>query len=154
MKVLDELNAEVTADPDSVALILHGSRAAGVHGPGSDYELVRVVTDDSYAVRRELGQLREKRPGPAQTCLGVAPGRRARRPDDDQLRAPLVELERAQGWAEGFLADALIRVLATADPTFQQALELRVEALMDSCGTAHRWGPEDDLEPAKAHRLE
>ena len=39
MSVLDELTAEVEADPESIGLILHGSRAAGVHGPDSDYDL-------------------------------------------------------------------------------------------------------------------
>jgi hypothetical protein len=63
MSVLDEIAAEVAADPESVGLILHGSRAAGVHGPDSDYDLVRVVTDASYASRHERGELREKRSG-------------------------------------------------------------------------------------------
>jgi hypothetical protein len=35
----------------------------------------------------------------------------------------------------------------------QQELELRVEALLDSRGIAHEWGPEDDLEPLKQHRF-
>lgn len=246
MTLLDELIAEVAADPESIGLILHGSRAAGVHGPESDYDFVRVVTDASYAARRERGELREKRSGTpkadvvyaspdrlrlrAESTDGYTPmfvtaqvvadtadevaslveaivanaGARAledldelyddylncfvrslkawRRGDElggrmqaahsclclvrllfaaeerwppyhDQLREPLLELERAQGWDEGFLADALIRVLATGDPTFQQALELRVEELMESRGIAHQWGPEDDLVPVKEHRF-
>lgn len=246
MSVLDELAREVESDPDSIGLILHGSRAAGVHGPDSDYDLVWVVTDEEYAARRERDALREKRPGPpkadvvyaspeqlrrhadasdgytpmfvtaqvvadrdgrvatlldaivagagsrsrenleelyddylntfvrsikawrrgdelggrmqaAHSCLALvrllfaAEGRLA--PYHDQLRAPLRDLERAQGWEEGFLADALIRVLATGDPSHQQELELRVEALFDSRGIAHLWGPEDDLLPAKEHRF-
>ena len=67
MTLLDEISNEVRDDPDSLGLILHGSRAAGVHGPESDYDLVRVVTDTSYAARRERGELREKR-------FGVGPG--------------------------------------------------------------------------------
>ena len=52
------------------------------------------------------------------------------------------------------LADALLRlVLATGDPTLQQALELRVEALFDSRGIAHQWGPEDGLDAVKEHRF-
>ena len=47
MSVLDELVREVAADPDSIGLILHGSRAAGVDGPDSDFDLMRVVTDES-----------------------------------------------------------------------------------------------------------
>jgi hypothetical protein len=71
----------------------------------------------------------------------------------DQLRLPLRELEQTQGWEEGFLEAALERVLDTGDPSFQQQLELRVEAFMDSRGIAHQWGPEDDLQPVKEHRF-
>ena len=35
MSVLAEVVDEVTADPESIGLILHGSRAAGVDGPAS-----------------------------------------------------------------------------------------------------------------------
>jgi predicted nucleotidyltransferase len=246
MSFLDELAAEVRDDPESIGLILHGSRAAGVHGPDSDYDLVWVVTDASFAARTERGEFRERRPGPpaadivfssperlrlrAESTDGYTPmfvtarvvadtdgqvtllvesnvanaGKRAlenldelyddylntfvrslkawRRGDElggrlqaahsclclvrllfaaeqrlppyhDQLQAALGELERAQGWEEGFLSDALIRMVATGDPTLQQALELRVEELMDSRGIAHQWGPEDGLEPVKEHRF-
>ena len=74
-------------------------------------------------------------------------------PFHDQLTEPLRELERLQGWEEGFLADAFVRVLATGDPTFQQELELRVEALLDARGIAHQWGPEDGLDAVKEHRF-
>ena len=247
MSVLDELVREVAADPDSIGLILHGSRAAGVDGPESDFDLVRVVTDESYAGRRDREELRERRPGPpkadisyaspeglrlrAETTDGYTPmfvnakvvadtdgrvatlvegivanaGARAwdelddlyddylncffrslkawRRGDElggrmqaahsclslvrllfaaerqlppyhDQLRGPLESLERAQGWEEGFLPDMLTRVLATGDPTLQQALELRVEALFDVRGIGHQWGPEDGLDIVKEHRFE
>src|SRR6478735_5165100 len=50
VSVLEELIEEVNADPESIGLILHGSRGAGVHGADSDYDLVRVVTDDAYSV--------------------------------------------------------------------------------------------------------
>ena len=46
-----------------------------------------------------------------------------------------------------------MRVLATGDPTLQQALELRVEALFESRGIAHQWGPEDGLDAVKEHRF-
>lgn len=246
MSVLDDLIREVAADPDSIGLILHGSRAARVDGPESDFDLVRVVTDESYAARRDREELRERRPGPpkadisyaspgglrlrADTTDGYTPmyvnadvvadtdgqvaalvegiavnaGARAwdeldelyddylncffrslkawRRGDElggrmqaahsclslvrllfaaerrlppyhDQLRGPLETLERAQGWEQGFLSDTLTRVLATGDPTIQQALELRVEALLDSRGIAHQWGPEDGLDAVKEHRF-
>ncbi|NUT56933.1 MAG: nucleotidyltransferase domain-containing protein [Thermoleophilia bacterium] len=244
MTVLDELVGEVEADPGSIGLILHGSRAAGVHTPDSDFDLVRVLTDDAFDERRARGELREKRPGPpgadvvflsrsrlreraestdgytamfvtAQVVVDThdeveallaaiveAAGLREqaeldehydgylntfvrslkawRRGDElggrlqaahsalclirllfaaegklapyhDQLRRPLAELERAQGWEEGFLRDALTRLVATGDPTFQQELELRVEALFESRGIAHQWGPEDDLQRLKDH---
>lgn len=244
MNVLDELVDEVTADPGSIGLILHGSRAAGVHGRDSDYDLVRVVTDESYAARSEEDALRERRPGPPGTDIVYASPERLRQraastdgytgmfvtarvvcdtdgevaelldaivananavaaesldelyddylncffrslkawrrgdelggrlqaahsclslvrllfaaerrwpPYHDQLREPLRELERLQGWEPGYLEQALIRVLATGDPTFQQELELRVEALFESRGIAHQWGPEDGLDAVKEH---
>jgi hypothetical protein len=246
MSVLDEIVGEVTADPESIGLILHGSRAAGVDGPHSDYDLLRVVSEEAYAARRDSDRLRERRSGPpkadivyssrerlrlgaertdgytpmfvnarvvadsdgevaalveaiaanagararddldelyddylncffrslkawrrgdelgarmqaAQSCLVLvrllfaAEGRLA--PYHDQLRAPLAELEREQGWDEGYLADALTRVLATGDPTLQQELELRVEAVFDARGIAHQWGPEDGLDAVKEHRF-
>ena len=50
------------------------------------------------------------------------------------------------GVGGGVPADTLTRVLATGDPTLQQELELRVEALFDSRGIGHQWGPEDGLD--------
>jgi hypothetical protein len=242
MSVVEEIAAEVRDDPESVGLILHGSRAAGTAREGSDYDLMRVVTDETYPARATL---REKRTGsdglsadvfyfsPArlrelaerpdwqvgmlvtgrvlvdsgplaalvETVLTRA-GERARadldehydaylncfvrslkawrrgdelggrmqasestlhlvrllfalerrwHPYHDQLAAPLRELEPVQGWGDGELAEALLRVVRDADPSFQQELELRVEALMESRGIAHRWGPDDDLQPLKEH---
>jgi hypothetical protein len=66
----------------------------------------------------------------------------------------LREVEAAQGWREGELAEGLLRLVRDADPTFQQELELRVEALLESRGVHHQWGPEDDLQPLKEHRFE
>ena len=246
MSVLDEVVDEVTADPASIGLILHGSRAAGTDGPSSDYDLLCVVTEESLAARVEIDQLREWRIGPpkadiaytsperlrvrAETTDGYTPmfvnarvvadtdgrvgalvdaivaraGERAwsglddlyddylncffrslkawRRGDElggrmqaahsclavvrllfaaerrlapyhDQLREPLTVLEQEQGWEAGYLAAALTRVLATGDPTRQQELERRVEALFDARGIAHQWGPEDGLDEVKEHRF-
>jgi hypothetical protein len=44
------------------------------------------------------------------------------------------------------------RLVADADPTFQQDLEGRVERLMTARGVAPEWG--DDLEPPKSLRFE
>ena len=247
--VLDELVTEATADPETLGLILHGSRAAGVDRAGSDYDVLRVVTDESFAARKESRTLRERRsaagsPTAEVSCICTEHLRRAaqsfdgytsmyvtarvlgdesgevtrlvtevveragarawegiaetyddylncfvrslkawRRGDQlgarmqaaesclfllrllfalerrwppyhDQLRRPLRDLAARQGWEEGFLEAALTRVLDTADPSTQQQLELRVEALLSSRGIAHEWGPEDDLEPMKAYRFE
>jgi hypothetical protein len=247
MSVLDDVVREVAADPGSIGLILHGSRAAGVDGPDSDFDLIRVVTNETYATRRDREELRERRPGPPKADLSYASLERLRLhadatdgytpmfvnakvvadtdgrvatlveeivmnagarawdeldelyddylncffrslkawmrgdelggrmqaahscltlvrllfaaerqlpPYHDQLRAPLESLARVQGWEEGVLPDTLTRVLATGDPTLQQALELRVEALFDSRGISHHWGPEDGLEIVKEHRFE
>ena len=48
-------------------------------------------------------------------------------PYHDNLAAHLTEVEEAQGWPPGYLADALLRLVRDADPTFQQELEARVE---------------------------
>jgi hypothetical protein len=247
MSVLDEIVQEVDADPDSIGLILHGSRAAGMDGPDSDFDLIRVVTGESYTARRDREELRERRPGPPKADISYASperlrlqadatdgytpmfvnarvvadrdgevtalveaiaanaGARAwdqlddvyddylnsffrslkawRRGDElggrmqaahsclclvrllfaaehqlppyyDQLRGSFETLEQAQGWEEGFLPETLTRVLATGNPTLQQELELRVEALFDSRGIAHQWGPEDGLDIVKEHRFE
>jgi hypothetical protein len=74
-------------------------------------------------------------------------------PYHDQLAGPLADLEQAQEWQAGELGDLLLRLVRDADPSFQQELELRVEALLDSRGVAHQWGPEDDLQPLKEHRF-
>ena len=39
---------ELRADETTVGLLLHGSRALGLEQADSDYDLIRVVTDESY----------------------------------------------------------------------------------------------------------
>jgi hypothetical protein len=232
---VDDLLREVHADPATVGLILHGSRAGRSGRPGSDYDLVRVVTDERY----ELGPAHEKT-GVADVVLqtparlrrlageqgwwtssflsarvlvdksgeveglvrAIVDGANAaayaavpeaydgylnswvrslkawRRGDElggrlhaaqssvylvrllfglehrwapylDQLEPALPEIERAQGWEDGFLRSALLRLVSDGDPAFQQDLEARVEALVEARGFAHDWG--SDLEPLKAH---
>jgi len=55
-----EFAAEVEADPSTLGLILHGSRATGVQRPDSDYDLIRVVTDEAYEARKAAGTLLER----------------------------------------------------------------------------------------------
>lgn len=244
MSVLEEILREVEADETSVGLILHGSRAAGTAREGSDYDLMRIVTDETYPARASLREKRTGADGLAADVFYSSPARLqelAERPDwqvgmlvtgrilvdsgpladlventltragehahasldehydaylncfvrslkawrrgdelggrmqaaesalhlvrmlfalerrwhpyHDQLAGPLRELELTQGWGEGELVDGLLRVVHDADPTFQQELELRVEALMESRGIAHQWGPDDDLAPVKEHRF-
>ena len=245
MSVLDEITKEVEADATSVGLILHGSRAAGTARDGSDFDLMRVVTDETYPARATLREKRTGEDGIAADVFYSSPARLqalAERPDwqvgmlvtgrvlvdrgplaalvettltragehahasldehyddylncfvrslkawrrgdelgarmqasesalhlvrtlfalerrwhpyHDQLAEPLREVEAAQGWREGELAEGLLRLVRDADPSFQQELELRVEALLESRGVHHQWGPEDDLQPLKEHRFE
>ncbi len=57
---------EVRADPESLGLLLHGSRATGRHRQDSDYDLIRVLTDDAYATRKAQNALLKRSP-PGQT---------------------------------------------------------------------------------------
>jgi hypothetical protein len=50
-RAMDELLREVEADSSTLGLVLHGSRAGGAERPGSDFDLVRVVTDEAYDQR-------------------------------------------------------------------------------------------------------
>lgn len=72
MTVLEELAAEVAADPDSLGLILHGSRAAGMERPESDFDLIRVVTDEAFAERKARDALHERRTGTDGSSADVA----------------------------------------------------------------------------------
>lgn len=58
--ILATLVAAVRDDPDTVGLLLHGSRAVGNERPDSDYDLIRIVTAHAYNARRERGALVEK----------------------------------------------------------------------------------------------
>jgi hypothetical protein len=244
VSVLDEITREVEADATSVGLILHGSRAAGNARDDSDFDLMRVVTDETYPARATLREKRAGADGIGADVFYSSPGRLAalaeqpdwqvgmlvtgrvlvdrgplaalvettlkragehanarlddryddylncfvrslkawRRGDElgarmqasesalhlvrtlfalesrwhpyhDQLAEPMRELEVAQGWREGELAEGLLRLVRDAEPTFQQELELRVEQLLESRGIAHQWGPQDDLQPLKEHRF-
>jgi predicted nucleotidyltransferase len=48
------------ADLETLGILLHGSRANGRAREGSDYDLIRVVTQEAYDARREAGHLHER----------------------------------------------------------------------------------------------
>jgi hypothetical protein len=241
--VIAEFVAEVEADASSLGLLLHGSRATGDVRPASDYDLIRIVTNEAYEQRKAAGALLERRESPSRPKLDVlyqSPGRLAwlaenpgwwtatyatarvvldktgdiearvnmlvqragdvafeqvaeaydsylnsfvrslkawRRGDElggrlhaaqsalfllpvlfglerswmpyfDSVAASLPQIEASQGWEDGFLRAALVELLETGDPAFQQELEARVERLLAARGVAHEWG--NDLEPLKA----
>lgn len=231
--ILAELIAEARADAPSLGLLLHGSRARGHALAGSDYDLLRVITDDAFAERQQQAALLERRSvGGAEIeilyqsasrlrWLARHPdwysatyatavvlfdrtgemaklreqivrraGRRARdeverRYDDymngfvrslkaarrgdelgqrlhaaesalalvrmlfgleatwapyhDDLQPSLGRLEAAQGWSDGELRAAILRLVRDPDPQFQRALQVRVERLMKSRGIEHEW---------------
>jgi len=51
--VLASYVAAVKDDPDTLGVLLHGSRASGRHRDDSDYDLIRIVTQEAYESRRK-----------------------------------------------------------------------------------------------------
>lgn len=236
---VDELLREVDADPATLGLVLHGSRAGGSHRADSDYDLIRVVTEEEYERRERhvkdgvtdvvlqtperLRRLVDDRgwytslflsarvlvdktggeiEGLVRAIVDAANDaayaavpeeydgylncwtrsmKAWRRGDDlggrlqaaqsagyliralfglehrwppylDALAPALPAIEQVQGWGDGFLRDALLRLAGDGDPVFQQELEARVEALMAARGVEHEW-PEDELEALRALRF-
>ena len=47
-------------DRATLGILLHGSRASGRHRDDSDYDLIRVVSQEAYGLRRESGTLHER----------------------------------------------------------------------------------------------
>lgn len=68
---------EAVYDVQTVGLILHGSRGVGVARVDSDYDMIRVVTDEVYAQRRNEGRLFERRPQAGVDVLFQSPARLA-----------------------------------------------------------------------------
>jgi hypothetical protein len=58
--VLSRFVATVRDDAATLGVLLHGSRAGGRPRDDSDYDLIRIVTQNSYDRRREQGQLHER----------------------------------------------------------------------------------------------
>jgi hypothetical protein len=237
--------AAVSADPDTLGVLLHGSRAGGRAREGSDYDLIRIVTQEAYEARERtelhgrislddgsIADILYQTPSRIEgyvshpgwytaTYLGAhiafdrggdigamlsrmrtESGRIAHEnvptaydaylnsfvrsiksarhgdqlgqrlhaaesalalirtlfglestwpPYHDNLQPALHDIEGAQGWPDGYLPKAFLRLAGDADPTFQQELEDRVEHVMESRGVEHEWG--DDLEPLKAIRF-
>jgi hypothetical protein len=52
---------DARANSPTLGLIVHGSRAVGVAREDSDYDVIRVVTEDEYARRKEADALLERR---------------------------------------------------------------------------------------------
>ena len=57
---LAEYIDELRDDETTLGLLLHGSRALGFGRQDSDYDLIRVVTDDSFRQRKAAGALLER----------------------------------------------------------------------------------------------
>lgn len=57
---LAEYIEELSADETVVGLLLHGSRALGFERQDSDYDLICIVSDDSYQQRKAAGALLER----------------------------------------------------------------------------------------------
>jgi hypothetical protein len=58
--VLASYVAAVSKDPDTFGVLLHGSRASGRHRQDSDYDLIRIVTQEVYDQRRADEALLER----------------------------------------------------------------------------------------------
>ena len=58
--VMSRYVAAATSDADTLGVLLHGSRASGRARNDSDYDLIRVVTQEAYEPRRERGELHER----------------------------------------------------------------------------------------------
>jgi hypothetical protein len=75
-------------------------------------------------------------------------------PYHDRL-GPQLETLASQGWPPGYLREALIALVSTGDPTLQQELEARVEALMRERGHGHvvdAW--DGEIERVRGFRFE
>lgn len=58
--VLGRYVAEAEDDPATLGVLLHGSRASARHRDDSDYDLIRIVTQEAYDARRNRAALLER----------------------------------------------------------------------------------------------
>jgi len=58
--VLSKYVADAKSDADTLGVLLHGSRASGRARTDSDYDLIRVVTQEAYDARGERGELHQR----------------------------------------------------------------------------------------------
>jgi hypothetical protein len=105
---IDRLRADETA----VGLLLHGSRSLGFQRPDSDYDLILVVSDHSYAQRKAAGALLERH--------SLADGSKA----DVLYQSPrqLRELAERPGWYTATYTSARVLLDKTGDLTRLLAL--------------------------------
>jgi len=58
--VLESYVSGAKEDPDTLGVLLHGSRATGRARADSDYDLIRIVTQEAYAARRDAGTIHDR----------------------------------------------------------------------------------------------
>lgn len=78
--LLTAIVAAAEREPETVGLLLHGSRAGGEPRPDSDYDLIQVVTHEENEIRRERSGLlgRSRDDGKPKACIAGTPSVRAR----------------------------------------------------------------------------
>ncbi len=115
LELPDTFRREVEGDPDTLAVLIHGSRASGGAREDSDWDLIRVVTAPALDRYRAEGRLHEKRPAEGLDVL-------------HQGVESLHRLAAEPGWPTATYATARILFDRTGEVT---AL---VAALLDSAG--------------------
>ncbi len=135
---LSEFEAEVRNDPDSLGLILHGSRAVDGGRPDSDYDLIRVVTDEAHRHRAESNTLLERREQVGTPRLDVL----------YQTPARLRFLAKHPDWWTSTYATASVLVDKTGD------VHVLVNAIVKRGGLEHCWPPYNDQLGPRLKELE
>jgi hypothetical protein len=106
--ILDDLIREAVGDPETVGLLLSGSRAANMATPTSDYDLYWVLFDSEYDRRKVPGvPLRDRREPPDQPAIDLV----------YVCQRDLDRLPTAPGWWTYGYATARVLVDKTGDVT-------------------------------------